>query len=365
MAMTIVEAAAPGHGWRRHPPRGACRGGAGSDRRPVGRGAVLRRPRPATASCLAGWRGFGPVDPGRGGGHRLVWGGPGPVPAPRPASRWWRSTGRTAKPGVAREVRPGRRDRGGPSRARRAGPAERPRPATATSKRSGRWWSPSARAPLDADQDPQPDPPSQLHRPRRAAGPLQRLCPVRHRRSRRLRCGPRAGGDPVVFATKTALRTLGRRVLALDEETAALDALLAELVAADRARAARALRRRDRHRRDPARRRRRQPASGSAPKPPGRTCAASRPIEASSGKIIRHRLNRGGDRQANHALWRIVITRMSTDPRTRPTWSAAPKKAAPNPRSSACSSATSPARSSSTSSRARLAPSSGPGPIIG
>jgi transposase len=41
------------------------------------------------------------------------------------------------------------------------------------------------------------------------------------------------------------------------------------------------------------------------------------PIHASSGKIVRHRLNRGGNRQANHALWRIVFTRMSSDPRTR------------------------------------------------
>ena len=40
------------------------------------------------------------------------------------------------------------------------------------------------------------------------------------------------------------------------------------------------------------------------------------PIEASSGKVVRHRLNRGGDRQANHALWRIAITRMGSDPRT-------------------------------------------------
>jgi hypothetical protein len=31
----------------------------------------------------------------------------------------------------------------------------------------------------------------------------------------------------------------------------------------------------------------------------------------------RHRLNRGGDRQANSALWRIVITRLSYDPDTR------------------------------------------------
>jgi len=38
-------------------------------------------------------------------------------------------------------------------------------------------------------------------------------------------------------------------------------------------------------------------------------CGAS-PINASSGKTVRHRLNRGGDRQANSALYRIVIVRM-------------------------------------------------------
>lgn len=41
------------------------------------------------------------------------------------------------------------------------------------------------------------------------------------------------------------------------------------------------------------------------------------PIPASSGKVIRHRLNHGGDRQANHALYRIAIVRMRHDPRTR------------------------------------------------
>ena len=45
-------------------------------------------------------------------------------------------------------------------------------------------------------------------------------------------------------------------------------------------------------------------------------CAVA-PIPASSGQRTRHRLNRGGDRQANHALWRIVITRMSSHPPTR------------------------------------------------
>ena len=41
------------------------------------------------------------------------------------------------------------------------------------------------------------------------------------------------------------------------------------------------------------------------------------PIEASSGKVIRHRLNRGGDRHANQALWRIVMVRMVSHRRTR------------------------------------------------
>jgi len=41
------------------------------------------------------------------------------------------------------------------------------------------------------------------------------------------------------------------------------------------------------------------------------------PIQASSGKVTRYRLNRGGDRRANHALWRIAMTRMSSDPRTK------------------------------------------------
>jgi transposase len=43
----------------------------------------------------------------------------------------------------------------------------------------------------------------------------------------------------------------------------------------------------------------------------------SNPIPASSGKTNRHRLNRAGDRQANSALWRIVIVRLSCDQRTR------------------------------------------------
>jgi len=45
-------------------------------------------------------------------------------------------------------------------------------------------------------------------------------------------------------------------------------------------------------------------------------CGVS-PIEASSGKNVRHRLNRGGDRRANHAFWRIVMVRLSCDERTK------------------------------------------------
>src|SRR5260221_9296922 len=44
-------------------------------------------------------------------------------------------------------------------------------------------------------------------------------------------------------------------------------------------------------------------------------CAVA-PIPASSGKTVRRRLNPAGDRQANHALWRIVITRMGSHPPT-------------------------------------------------
>ena len=45
-------------------------------------------------------------------------------------------------------------------------------------------------------------------------------------------------------------------------------------------------------------------------------CGAA-PVEASSGKTVRHRLNQGGNRQANHALWRIAMVRLTCDPATR------------------------------------------------
>ena len=45
-------------------------------------------------------------------------------------------------------------------------------------------------------------------------------------------------------------------------------------------------------------------------------CGAS-PIPASSGKTVRHRLNRGGNRQANTALYRIMVVRLRWHPPTR------------------------------------------------
>ena len=45
-------------------------------------------------------------------------------------------------------------------------------------------------------------------------------------------------------------------------------------------------------------------------------CGAA-PIPASSGKTTRHRLNRGGDRRGNRALYRIAVVRLRHDPRTK------------------------------------------------
>jgi transposase len=45
--------------------------------------------------------------------------------------------------------------------------------------------------------------------------------------------------------------------------------------------------------------------------------AGTSPLNASSGRITRHRLNRGGDRALNRALHTIALTRMRSCPRTR------------------------------------------------
>jgi transposase len=122
-------------------------------------------------------------------------------------------------------------------------------------------------------------------------------------------------GDPEQ-AAKTALRSLARRHQTLTEEIDDLDALIGPLVEAINPELLECVgvgadvagqllvtagQNADRLHSEPAF---------------AMLCGAA-PIPASSGKTNRHRLNRGGDRQANAALYRVVLCRMRWDPRTR------------------------------------------------
>lgn len=124
-------------------------------------------------------------------------------------------------------------------------------------------------------------------------------------------------GDDTTTVTKLALRSLARRIQQLDSEIADIDRVLHPLVqrtapklvavggvGPDTAAALLAAAG------DNAHRLRHEAAFA-------RMCGAA-PIPAGSGKTDgRHRLHRGGDRQANAALWRIVMSRMSYDPATQ------------------------------------------------
>jgi transposase len=121
--------------------------------------------------------------------------------------------------------------------------------------------------------------------------------------------------DPVV-ATRIALRSLARRILALNDEIADLDELIMPLVQE----LAPAL----------------VQATGIGVEIAGQLlvtagdnperlrseaafamlCGAA-PLPASSGKTQRHRLNRGGDRDANSALHLAIMVRMRADDRTK------------------------------------------------
>lgn len=122
--------------------------------------------------------------------------------------------------------------------------------------------------------------------------------------------------DRLAGLTRTTLRTLARRIKALDVEIDNYDHTLSSLVTEA------------------------NPALLQA-KGIGTICAAqlliaagdnperikseaafammcgAAPIPASSGKTVRHRLNRGGNRQANCALYHIAVVRLHADDRTR------------------------------------------------
>jgi transposase len=123
-------------------------------------------------------------------------------------------------------------------------------------------------------------------------------------------------GDVPGYATRVALRELGRRARFPDAQTGQLDELIVPLVTARAPgllalygvgadTAARLLIAAGDH-----------PARLRSEAAWAHLCGAA-PIPASSGKVTRWRLNRGGNRDANHALWRIVICRMSSHPATR------------------------------------------------
>ena len=128
----------------------------------------------------------------------------------------------------------------------------------------------------------------------------------------------RPGGDPedVQTATKFALRSVARRHQALSEEIAELDAQLKRLVAAAVPELIRLPGVGINHAAtllvlagDNPERLKSEASFASL-------CGVS-PIEASSGKVVRHRLNRGGNRDANRALHMICVVRMGSDRRTR------------------------------------------------
>jgi transposase len=132
------------------------------------------------------------------------------------------------------------------------------------------------------------------------------------------RCARLRPGNPAdpAEATKLALRTLARRYEALSEEMAELAAVLDQLTA----KANPALRAAKGVGADVAAilliaagdnpERLRNEAAFAA------MCGVS-PVQASSGMTVRHRLNRSGNRQANHALWRIAMVRLTCDEETK------------------------------------------------
>jgi len=124
-------------------------------------------------------------------------------------------------------------------------------------------------------------------------------------------------GDVPGYATRVALHELGRRAQFLDAQLGRLDELIGPLVTA-RAPGLLAL-----HGVGPDTAALLLVAAGDHPERLrsesswAHLCGVA-PVPASSGKTAgRYRLNRGGDRQANSALWRIVLVRMKSHEATR------------------------------------------------
>jgi transposase len=131
------------------------------------------------------------------------------------------------------------------------------------------------------------------------------------------RMRPSKGSDPVVFTTNMTIRGLARRIGDLDTEKGIIDDALESLIQQTAGSllelhgvgvitAATLL-----------------VAAGDNPerlrseRSWAKLCGVA-PIPTGSGKTSgRVRLNRGGNRQANSALYQIVIVRMSSDARTR------------------------------------------------
>jgi transposase len=126
---------------------------------------------------------------------------------------------------------------------------------------------------------------------------------------------PSRSGDPVTAAHKASLRSLAHRVEGLEEEIAELDERIEQLL---RAAAPELL---ARFGVGPDTAAALLVTAGDNPERLHSEAAFAHlcgvaPIPASSGKSTRHRLDRGGDRKANSALWRIVMVRIAHDPAT-------------------------------------------------
>jgi transposase len=128
----------------------------------------------------------------------------------------------------------------------------------------------------------------------------------------------RPGGDleDVEAATRFALRSVARRHQALSEEIAELDAQLERLVAEAAPKLVCLAGVGTNHAATLLVLAGDNPERLKSDASFANLCGVS-PVEASSGKVVRHRLNRGGNRDANRALHMVCVVRMGSDRRTK------------------------------------------------